>query len=141
MEEIIPLVFFAVLSLFSIVFTVALAYVTGRIAGSKGYNFWLGFAAGIVAWLPAFIILLLIPPKGETPVNLATPLAVGTHKTCPVCNNINPANTMSCLRCGMTFTAALPTAIVPENQTCTVCGEVNSASNVTCQRCHAEFAV
>jgi ribosomal protein L40E len=141
MEEITPLLFFAGLSCFSIVFTVALAYITGHIAKSKGYNFWLGFGVGIVAWLPAFIILLLIPTKGETPVSAATPHFIGTQKACPVCNNINPTNATGCLRCGMAFTASVLPPIQPDNRVCSVCGDINSASNVTCRNCGVEFAV
>lgn len=119
MEDIIALFIALGVMVFGLLFTVGLAYITGRIAASKGYSFWLGFVGGIAAWLPTLIILLVIQPKGETAVLPGvTPIQqgrLGGHKTCPLCNNVNPINATSCLRCGMAFAASIGPSSAIEN--------------------------
>jgi ribosomal protein L40E len=161
MEDILPLFVIMGFTCFALVTTIGLAYATGRLAVSKGYSFWLGFIGGIAAWLPTLIILLVIQPKGESPVlQSSTPLhleRLGTQKTCSLCNNVNPVNATSCLRCGMTFAASLSAstgveemqlsdtlrAEVNEGRTrvCRNCGRLNNPNRATCKSCGAEFAV
>lgn len=161
MEDTIALLIALGVMVVGLLFTVGLAYVTGRLAVNKGYSFWLGFIGGIAAWLPTLIILLVIQPKGETPVlQRATPIQqgrLGGHKTCPLCNNVNPVNATSCLRCGMAFAASIAPSTgvetlqlsndlrteVNEGRTrvCQNCGRLNNPDRATCKSCGAEFAV
>lgn len=161
MEDSIAILIAMGIIVFSILFTVGLAYVTGRIAASKGYSFWLGFIGGVAAWLPTLIILLVIQPKGETAVlQSPTPIQqgrLGGHKTCPLCNNVNPINATTCLRCGMAFAASIaPSAAIDtmrlseelrtevnegRTRVCQNCGRLNNPNRTTCKSCGAEFAV
>lgn len=162
MEDVIALLIALVVMSIGLLVTIGLAYVTGRIASSKGYSFWLGFIGGILAWLPTLIILLVIQPKGETAVlqNVtATRLErLGGQKNCPLCNNVNPVNAIACLRCGMAFAASsgavgsgtemmqLSDKVreeVNEGHTriCQNCGRLNNPNRPTCKSCGAEFAV
>ncbi len=161
MEDSIALITALVIMVLSLLFTMGLAYVTGRLTVTKGYNFWLGFLGGIAAWLPTLIILLVIQPKGETPVlqrSISSPTGrLGGHKTCSLCKNVNPVEAATCLRCGMAFPASMGPA--PEldhlqvsdslraemsaghTRVCQNCGRLNHPNRATCKSCGAEFAV
>lgn len=159
MEDIIALVLGLGVMFVGLAISLGLAYATGRLAANKGYSFWLGFIGGIIAWLPTLIILLVIQPKVETAVvSSSLPLqsvGFGGQKTCPLCKNVNLAQTTSCLRCGMAFAASIESSTgdmnmsvnvhpeVAEGRTriCPRCGDVNNPSRATCKTCGAEFAV
>lgn len=78
------------------------AIIPAAIAQRKGYNFWLVYVFGVVAWLVAILVVLLLP---ENKV-ITTPMAVRRAvKRCINCQTENGADAYFCARCGAAFAA------------------------------------
>jgi hypothetical protein len=101
---------------------VALGYWGGKLAMSRGYSFWLGFAIGFFGGLIGIIILYVIPDRRAADYYTLYPphqvhqrppstqntlseraLVARSHrrnKVCPQCTNLIPADSQSCGYCG-----------------------------------------
>lgn len=135
------------------------AYTTGTMASRKGYNFWLGFIGGIVAWIPTVIVLTVVQPKRRS-IGVPSPTALkrlAPYRVCQVCGKANLNNAINCRKCGMALSfsnsskTAVETMILTDDvreevnegriRVCQRCGRLNSPKRMVCKSCGAEFAV
>jgi hypothetical protein len=92
-----------------LIFSIIFSFVVASIAQNKGYSFGGFFIFGVFAFIPALIVILMLPNKSlpapsqpqTADVNLIVSRPEPLHpKQCQYCASLNPPDTYKCMHCG-----------------------------------------
>jgi len=92
-----------------LIFSMVFSFIIAQIARNKGYSFGGFFIFGVFAFVPALIVVLMLPNKAQ-PVQQATsstdvnivihPPKPPSPKQCQYCASLNPPEALHCGHCG-----------------------------------------
>jgi hypothetical protein len=89
-----------------LIFSIVFSFIVASIAQNKGYSFGGFFIFGVFAFVPALIVVLMLPRKTQ-PVQYepaaaesAQPMAPPAPRQCQYCAGLNPPGVYKCQHCG-----------------------------------------
>jgi ABC-type amino acid transport system permease subunit len=92
-----------------LVFSIVFSFIVAQIARNKGYSFGGFFIFGVFAFIPALIVILLLPAKSQpapsepqtADVNIVVSQPEPPRpKQCQYCASLNPPDAYKCQHCG-----------------------------------------
>lgn len=92
-----------------LIFSMVFSFIIAQIARNKGYSFGGFFVFGVFAFVPALIVVLMLPNKtlpaqqvaSSTDVNIVVSQPVPpSPKQCQYCASLNPPDVYKCQHCG-----------------------------------------
>ncbi len=117
----VPAGYVALFYLFMLVIWAAFGLWAGKVGQGKGYNFWIGFAAGFFGGIIGLVIMYAIkpakrrvepyqvyPPPDYYQAPPPDPSMAARHKVCNSCQNLVPGESQFCTYCGADLTATPP---------------------------------
>lgn len=89
-----------------LIFSMVFSFIIAQIARNKGYSFGGFFIFGVFAFVPALIVVLMLPRKTQAvqyepaTAESAQPVAPPAPRQCQYCAGLNPPGVYKCQHCG-----------------------------------------